>query len=109
MIKTILRNLINNAIKFSYRNNRIVLSGKRKVERVELRVTDFGTGIDETRQKKIFDLGSNVHTPGTENEEGSGFGLKLVIELIRKNKGTILVESEPGKGSSFCVSLPALL
>ncbi len=107
MIKTVLRNLISNAIKFSYRNSRIILSGKRKEERTELKVTDYGIGMTETYKKKIFDLGANVHTSGTENEEGSGFGLKLVFELVRRNKGTIMVESEPNKGSSFIISLPS--
>jgi len=105
MIKTILRNLLNNAIKFSYRNNRIVLCGKRRAERTELRVTDFGTGMREAEQEKLFDLSAKVHQPGTENEEGSGFGLKLVLELVRKNNGSLQVESEPGKGSSFIVIL----
>ena len=109
MIKTVLRNLINNAIKFSYRNNRIILSGKRKEEKAELKVTDFGTGMDETRKNKIFDLGANVHMPGTEYEEGSGFGLKLVMELVRKNRGSIVVESIPGKGSCFIISLPSVI
>ena len=107
MVKTILRNLVNNAIKFSYRDNRIVLSGKRRGERTELRVTDFGTGMRAAEQEKLFDLSAKVHQPGTENEEGSGFGLKLVLELVKKNNGSLQVESEPGKGSSFIVILPA--
>ena len=108
MIKTILRNLINNAIKFSYRNNHIVLSGKSKAERTELSVTDFGTGMSEAKREKLFDLSAKVQQPGTENEEGSGFGLKLVVELVKKNNGSIQVESEPGKGSRFIVILPSV-
>lgn len=107
MLKTVFRNLINNAIKFSFRNNKIVLSGKKKAEKVELSVIDFGMGMKIEDAEKIFDLNSKVQKAGTENEAGTGFGLKLVAELVEKNQGTIQVESELGKGSSFIVSLPS--
>ncbi|MGE4587005.1 MAG: ATP-binding protein [Mangrovibacterium sp.] len=107
MVKTILRNLLDNAVKFSFRGGRIVLSGVRIADETEFRVTDFGTGMDETKRKRIFDLDARVQMPGTEQEEGTGFGLKLVLELVRKNKGSLHVESEPGRGSCFIVRLPA--
>ena len=107
MLKTIFRNLINNAIKFSYRDSRILLSGKQKSEKIELRVIDSGIGMRESDAEKIFDLSSKIQQPGTENESGTGFGLKLVAELVEKNNGTIRVESELTKGSSFIISLPS--
>lgn len=107
MLKTIFRNLVNNAIKFSFRDDRIILSGKNKAEKAELKVVDFGMGMKMADAEKIFDLSSKVQRMGTENETGTGFGLKLVAELVEKNQGTIKVESELGKGASFIVNLPS--
>ncbi|MHA7110898.1 sensor histidine kinase [Sunxiuqinia elliptica] len=107
MLKTIFRNLVNNAIKFSYRKSRIVIEGRPKAEQVELRVIDFGIGMREADADKIFDLSSKVQQPGTEKEAGTGFGLKLVAELVAINGGIIQVESELGKGSSFILNLPS--
>jgi len=107
MVQTVIRNLVNNAIKFSHRDGTIVLSGESKSEKVELKVIDQGIGMRESDAEKIFDLYSKVQQPGTENESGTGFGLKLVSELVLKNQGTIRVESELGVGSAFIVSLPS--
>ncbi|PTN08904.1 sensor histidine kinase [Mangrovibacterium marinum] len=107
MLKTILRNLINNAIKYSYRGGKIAISGSEQNHRVEIRIVDFGVGMSPAEQAKIFDLSSKVQRFGTENESGTGFGLKLVHELVAKNKGTIKVESEENKGSAFILSFPA--
>ncbi|WP_159521283.1 sensor histidine kinase [Sunxiuqinia indica] len=107
MIKTIFRNLINNAIKFSHRESSIRIEARDLVDRIELQVIDFGLGMRESDAEKIFDLSSKVQQPGTENESGTGFGLKLVAELVQKNKGTIRVESELGKGSSFILNFPS--
>lgn len=107
MLKTILRNLINNAIKYSYRDNRIILFARRKAEQVELKVIDFGSGMREIDAEKIFDLASKIQQNGTENEPGTGFGLKLVAELVKKNNGSIKVESKLKEGSSFILSFPS--
>ncbi|MGQ8335713.1 sensor histidine kinase [Sunxiuqinia sp. A32] len=104
MIKTIFRNLINNAIKFSHRDSKIQLIARQKAEQVEVRVIDFGVGMREQDAGKILDLDSKIQQKGTENEGGTGFGLKMVAELVQKNDGQIHVESELGKGSSFIVS-----
>ncbi|MFY9154236.1 MAG: sensor histidine kinase [Prolixibacteraceae bacterium] len=107
MLKTIFRNLINNAIKFSYHDDRIVLSARSKAEKVEMKVTDFGIGMRDTDAEKIFDVASKVQQSGTDNESGTGFGLKLVAELVKKNNGTIHLESELKKGSTFILSFPS--
>ncbi|MGQ7870207.1 sensor histidine kinase [Sunxiuqinia sp. sy24] len=105
MLKAILRNLISNAIKFSFRDNRILISAKQKDGEVEVKVVDFGIGMRKTDATKIFDLSSKIQQPGTEKESGTGFGLKLVAEMVEKNSGTIRVESELEKGTSFIISL----
>ncbi|WP_321286660.1 sensor histidine kinase [uncultured Sunxiuqinia sp.] len=107
MIKTIFRNLISNAIKFSNRDNSIRIEVKDLEDRIELQIIDFGLGMREFDAEKILDLSSKIQQPGTENESGTGFGLKLVAELVQKNKGTIRVESELGKGSSFILNFPS--
>ncbi|WP_025865563.1 sensor histidine kinase [Prolixibacter bellariivorans] len=107
MLNTIFRNLIDNAIKFSYRNNRIELLAKANNDTVELTVRDFGMGMTKSDAQKVFDLTSRVQQRGTEKESGTGFGLKLVGELVHKNGGQIKVVSEQGKGSAFVVTLPA--
>lgn len=107
MLKTILRNLISNAIKFSYREGRIELSAQTSGQQVKLEVRDFGMGMEPRDAEMLFDLTSRVQREGTESESGTGFGLKLVAELVEKNKGTIEVRSQPGKGSQFVVILPA--
>jgi signal transduction histidine kinase len=107
MLKTVIRNLLNNAIKFSNPGGKIVLSGKRRAEFVELKVTDQGIGIEEDNIQKLFKLDSTFFRKGTQQEEGSGFGLKLVAGLVAKNNGRIYVESEVGQGSSFVISFPS--
>jgi signal transduction histidine kinase len=72
-----------------------------------LKICDNGIGISETRQKNLFSASEIESTAGTENEKGTGLGLKLCYDLIRLNKGSISVESAPGEGTCFMISLPA--
>lgn len=107
MVSTIFRNLINNAIKFTNQGGEIRIEATRMSEFIEIRVIDNGIGISQDDQKKLFDLLSSFQKPGTNNEPGSGFGLKLVAEMVAKNNGTIRVESELGKGSQFILTFPS--
>lgn len=107
MMRTVFRNLLNNAIKFSYRDSTIKIIASEKEDQVEVRVIDSGVGIDKQDIGKLFDLLAVIQKRGTDHEPGSGFGLKLVAEMVAKNEGTIHVESELGMGSQFIVSLPA--
>ena len=106
MVKTILRNLLSNALKFSHRNNKIILAARQLPNQVEIRVTDFGVGMREENSERVFDITVKIQQYGTEDEPGTGLGLKLVAELVARNNGQIRVESELGKGTSFFVSLP---
>jgi len=106
MIKTILRNLINNAIKFTGTGGHIEISSKESENEIQITVTDTGIGIDKAYTSGLFDIGSGFSRKGTENEKGTGLGLILCKEFVEKHHGKIWVESETGKGSVFTFSIP---
>jgi signal transduction histidine kinase len=107
MIKTILRNLISNAIKFTYRNGKIEVTAYSRENEVEIAVSDNGIGMTKETIAKLFRIDTDHTTRGTDNEKGTGLGLFLCKEFIEKNAGKICVESEQGKGSVFRVILPS--
>jgi PAS domain S-box-containing protein len=106
MLKTILRNLVSNAIKFTGAGGQVTISLKDMGDHVVVEITDTGTGISDEHQKKLFQGGVNQSTPGTGNEKGTGLGLILCKDFVEKHGGSIRVESEEGKGSKFFFSLP---
>jgi signal transduction histidine kinase len=101
----ILRNLINNAIKFT-RNGKIELSAEVKDGKVQIAVKDTGVGIPADFIPHIFDVGYKSSTKGTAGEKGTGLGLPLCKEFIEKNGGEIWVKSTPNQGSIFFFTLP---
>jgi len=106
MLNSILQNLLSNAIKFSYENSIIIINSIANEEFVAVSVTDSGVGMTEEVVRKLFKAGTVYTTKGTHNEQGTGFGLLLCKELVELNGGTIWVESESGKGSSFKFTIP---
>ncbi len=107
MIRTVFRNLINNAIKFSFPGGKIWLNSESSAEACKILISDEGIGIQPEIQEKLFTASEVVSTPGTTGESGSGLGLLICKEFLERNMGTISVESEPGNGSTFIVNLPA--
>jgi len=107
MISTVIRNLINNAIKFTHEGGEITLSARKDKNTVLVSVADNGVGISKTRIDRLFRFSENESTVGTANEKGSGLGLILCKEFVEKHGGRIWVESEEGKGSVFTFSIPA--
>ena len=107
MITTVLRNLINNAIKFTPAEGTISVFTNLVADIMELIVSDTGVGMDETTKNKLFRIDQHVTNQGTSGEAGTGLGLIICKEFIDKNNGAIRVESEIGKGSGFIISLPA--
>ena len=107
MIETVVRNLINNAIKFTPENGLVEISAKKTETQITVCVKDSGIGISENDLQNLFMIDSTVKRKGTNNEDGSGLGLVLCKEFVNKNNGTIWAESSPGKGSSFFFSVPA--
>jgi two-component system sensor histidine kinase/response regulator len=106
MVKSIMQNLLTNAIKFSFPESEIVISAKLKNTQVEVIVEDSGTGIEENKLNNLFNIGANLNTAGTKGEKGTGLGLILSKEFVEKNGGTMRVESTIGSGSRFIFSLP---
>jgi len=106
MTKTIFRNLISNAIKFTYTGGNISISATEGKKFVEIEVKDNGAGISEETLKKLFKTDKLQSLSGTNNERGTGLGLLLCKEFVGLHGGKIWVESEPGKGSKFKFTLP---
>lgn len=105
MIKAVVRNLFSNAIKFSHKNGIILLNVEENSSDVVIKIADNGVGISEENLPKIFDESSYFSTYGTAKEKGSGLGLKLCSDFVKKNNGKIWVESEQNKGTSFYFTL----
>ena len=106
IISTVIRNLVNNAIKFTNNNGRVEVWAREVKNEVEISITDTGIGIDTEDIDKLFKLNSSVSNKGTANEEGTGLGLLLCKEFIERNNGKIWVKSNKGKGSTFYFTLP---
>lgn len=102
MLDLILRNLVANSIKFMEENGKVDISGEvLEGEIFKVSVQDNGVGMSANQVKKVFDTNVLYTTRGTANEKGTGLGLKLCKEFVEKMGGTIWVESEEGKGSTF--------
>jgi len=106
MIKTVLRNLVSNAVKFSKQGSNVLVKVEEMGDRVLVSVIDKGEGISEENQKKLFKSDSHFTSFGTENEEGSGLGLLLCKEFITRNGGNIWFNSVQGEGSVFNFDIP---
>ncbi len=106
MIDLVIRNLVANAVKFTKACGQISVWAEEEDEnRISVHVKDDGEGISQENIKKIF--GSKMFsTRGTDNEKGTGLGLKLCKEFVNKNGGEIHLESEEGKGSEFYFTIP---
>jgi len=105
-IEFVLRNLINNAIKYTHPNGLVSLITHKDGNKLKIDIIDNGIGIPSYRIPFIFDIDQIRSTTGTKNEAGSGLGLVVCNDLIIKNKGQIKVESELGHGSKFTIILP---
>ena len=104
MLKTIVRNFLSNAIKFSPEDSTIEIILKEEGDFAKVSVCDHGVGIAADRLGSIFHKGETTY--GTDGEEGSGLGLQLCQDFARKNDGDCTVESIEGQGSTFSVLIP---
>jgi len=107
MLATIVRNLAQNAIKFTPPGGSVSISYSLSGGTASLEVSDTGMGIAPELLGRLFDAGTKVTTPGTDGEKGSGFGLVLCAEFARRMGGSLTAESEVGRGSAFRLALPA--
>ena len=109
MISSMIRNLISNAIKFTFPGGGVTISAEQKNHETTVAVQDNGVGIDNDDLQKLFRIEETHSTSGTQNERGSGLGLLLCKDFAEKHGGKIWVKSEKGVGSTFFFSLPMTL
>jgi len=105
---TIIRNLLSNAIKFTHSGGKITVWAEKETEKLITGISDTGMGIEKNKLESIFQMDDKVSATGTSGEQGTGLGLIICKEFIEINKGAIWAESQPGKGSTFYFSLPAI-
>jgi PAS domain S-box-containing protein len=107
MIKTILRNLLSNAVKFTSAGGKVIIKSEiNENKMIEVSVTDTGIGMSEEVMKRLFNIGEQVGSKGTDGELSTGLGLILCKEFVEKHAGTIWTESEEGQGSTFRFTIP---
>src|SRR5476651_1026367 len=102
----VLTNFISNAIKYSPAADKIIVKTAIDKNNTTLRVQDFGVGLLQEDQAKVFERFYRVGGPDQATYPGLGLGLYIASEIIKRHKGRVWVESKPGKGSTFCFSLP---
>jgi PAS domain S-box-containing protein len=101
-IEFVIRNLVNNAIKFTHKNGFVSLTAKSLPDRlVEISVSDSGVGISDEYKRELFSISKKQSTDGTAGEKGTGLGLMLSYEFMKLNGGQIEIESSLGKGTTF--------
>ncbi len=103
---TVLTNLLENALKYTGDEKQITLRVRSSTERVVFTIADNGVGLTRTERKQIFEPFFQADQKLTRAREGCGLGLAIVREIVTAHGGTIEVESEPGQGSAFIVTLP---
>ena len=107
MINSVVRNLLNNALKYTQENGEIMVSASKENQSVTISIADNGTGMSQLVIDSLFEIDVKTFSKeGTHGEKGSGLGLILCKEFIDKHNGKIWVESEVGKGSKFKFTIP---
>ncbi len=106
MLKTILRNIIYNAVKYTRESGTITINATNEGNETIISIEDTGIGISKEKIDVLFDITQKTTTPGTNNEKGTGLGLIICKEFIEKHGGQIWIESELGNGTIFSISLP---
>jgi len=106
LLSTILRNLINNAVKFTSRRGKVSISCIPGSGEITVSVQDTGIGMTEEQINHLFNLTETITLPGTSEEQGTGLGLILCKEFVDMHGGRIWIDSKPGMGSTFYFTLP---
>jgi len=104
---TILRNLTNNALKFTPLGGEVCIDAYKEGDHVAIQVTDTGVGMSQEKMDTLFQQKENERTWGTSGEKGMGLGLQFVYEFIKLSHGSIAVDSIEGQGTTFEILLPA--
>jgi two-component system phosphate regulon sensor histidine kinase PhoR len=103
---TMINNLLSNAVKYSDKDPEINVEGSRDKDHIYIKVSDNGIGINKTDQKHIFDKFYRVSTGNIHKIKGLGLGLYYVKRIAESHGGDVSVDSKPGKGSIFTITLP---
>ena len=106
LLSTILRNLINNAVKFTPNGGQVRIFCEQNDSEITISVEDTGIGMSEKQMDNLFRLSNNITMPGTSEEKGTGLGLILCKEFVDMHKGRIWAASKPREGSTFSFTLP---
>lgn len=111
LVEVVVRNLINNAVKFSNPGDAITIYAERSKDFLELYILDQGIGMSQEQIDEILSEQNMLSKskPGTQKEKGSGLGLQLVKDFVKMNGGKIEIDSHLGHGTKFCVKLPLLV
>lgn len=105
-LKLILSNLLNNALKYSYKDSKVIVKVWLDDEELYISVQDFGTGISDKNQKVIFERFKRLDTGINSINRGHGLGLSITKTLLDVINGNIEIQSQKGEGSAFTISLP---
>jgi PAS domain S-box-containing protein len=109
MINSVFSNLFTNAIKFTNKNGRVIVSSKEiENKMIEISIEDTGIGMSDSILNNLFKIQKKGGRKGTDGEESSGLGLLLCKEFIEKHSGTICAEGSEGEGSKFVFTLPLI-
>jgi two-component system sensor histidine kinase/response regulator len=103
---TVIRNIISNAIKFTPISGSITIRINQTGTELQISIQDTGIGMSDEVIKTIFERNQHFSSSGTANEQGTGLGLMLVKDFVKKNNGQIMVNSSIGQGTIFTISLP---
>jgi len=104
--KNAIQNILNNAVKFSYRGGTIFFIAEEKEDKVLLKIKDEGMGMTIDVKKLLFSYSVKYTSKGTEGEQGTGIGMNIVKRILDIHGAEIFVESEPGKGTVFTIEIP---
>lgn len=107
MLNTVLRNLTNNAVKFTNKGGTIKISSEEETDRVIFRIADNGIGMEPTTLDRILNEDNFISTKGTQGEPGTGIGINICKELINMSNGKLYIKSQPGEGTEFSFDLPS--
>lgn len=103
----VMRNLLSNAIKFTPDKGAVTVTALKVGSNIKIAVTDTGVGMDAEQAATLLNGAPNTSTAGTSGEKGTGIGLQLSYDFIKNNGGDIKVDSEPGMGTTFTITLPS--
>ena len=106
-VRIVLRNIISNAIKFTNYSGDIVVTADADARNTYIHIRDNGVGMSTVQIERLFTSDTYASTRGTSGEKGTGLGLRMCYDLIKKNNGDIRVSSTPGDGSTFTIIFPS--